>query len=82
MFLSLVANAGLSGVTCALCPLERSLMLAPLVLTLRHISVPTVGYFQSGIQHCPWSAGTLSLRGDGLRLSYLEVPRPSSPLLC
>lgn len=33
MFLSLVANAGLSGVTCALYPLERSLMLAPLVLT-------------------------------------------------
>lgn len=27
MFLSLVAKAGLSGVTCALCPLERSLML-------------------------------------------------------
>lgn len=62
MFLSLVANAGLSGVTCALYPLERSLMLAPLVLTLRHISVPIVGHLQSGIQHRPWSAGTLSLR--------------------
>lgn len=33
MFLSLVANAGLSGVTCALYPLERSLMLVP----LRHL---------------------------------------------
>lgn len=58
----LVANAGLSGVTCALYPLQRSLMLAPLVLTLRYISVPTVGHLQSGVQHCPWSAGTLSLR--------------------
>lgn len=86
----LVANAGLSGVTCALYPLERSLMLAPLVLTLSHISVPTVGHLQSGVQHCPWSAGTLSLRRWPETLSYLEVslsqqkqvPRPSSPLLC